>query len=283
VARVLDALSPLAALLAQARDPIAAAEALARGADAGADAATLLAQLQAAVVDTGLAATVLTYAGVLDANGRLTGAAATRLAQAAVLVEATQDAERRQDRWQLVLTVPGFLRDALEASVAEHGDAMRPIETTRAVLEVAAAAHSRLLLAAPFLHEQFVRQLIPAVERVLSTSGEVVVITRALSFAAPDRSSANMAAVDGLRAAAAHVTAGRLVVRSWEESGLGIHFKVVLADARLAYLGSANPTPAGTAGHAEAGVLLHGPGVAGLARWLDAVCLELAHRRLPHA
>ena len=56
-----------------------------------------------------------------------------------------------------------------------------------------------------------------------------------------------------------------------------------LADVALAYLGSANLTPGGTAAHTEAGVLLRGDGVDKLAGWLEAVCKELARRRLPHA
>ena len=91
-----------------------------------------------------------------------------------------------------------------------------------------------------------------------------------------------MAAVTLLRDAAARAD-GTLAVYSWEESGLGVHFKIVLADLALAYLGSANLTPGGIAAHAEAGVLLRGEGIDGLAGWPDVVCAELVRRRLPHA
>lgn len=279
MARVLDALTPLTGLLTQAGDPVAAAHRLAASAAAGAAGCTLVAQLQAAVADSNLARVVLQHAGVLDPAGAVTVDAAVRLAQAAVLAEAhTADT----DRWELVLTVPGFLRLALDELVAVHGEAARPAETTRAVLEVAGRADRRLLIGAPFLHGEFVGLLVPYVQRVLAGGGQVVVVTRALSVAAPGRSSANVAAVTVLRDAAAAV-GGTLTVRSWEESGLGIHFKVVIAYGHAAYLGSANPTLAGSAGHAEAGVLLHGPRLAPLERWLDAVCDELARRRLPQA
>lgn len=276
MARVLEALTPLTGLLTQAVDPVGAAYRLATSATAGAAGNTLVAQLQAAITDSGLARVVLQHAGVLDPAGAVTSDAAVRLAQAAVLTEVYA---ADTDRWDLVLTVPGFMRLALDDLVAVHGDAARPLETTRAVLDVAGRADRRLLIGAPFLHGEFVGLLAPHVRRVSASGGQVVVVTRALSIAAPGRSSANVAAVTVLRDAAG----GALTVRSWEESGLGIHFKVVIAYGHTAYLGSANPTLAGSAGHAEAGVLLHGPQLASLERWLDAVCDELARRRLPQA
>ncbi len=212
---------------------------------------------------------------MLDQAGRVTSEAAVRLAQAAVLTEAAADSG-----WELVLTVPGFLRTALDTLVAEQGAGARPRETTTTLRQVAAAARSRLVIAAPYLHTEFVRLLATDVERLLAAGGEVVVVTRALALTAPERSSANVEAVTLLRQAADRA-GGRLTVRSWEEGGLGIHFKVLLADDELAYIGSANLTPGGTLAHAEAGVLLHGHGVAVLRRWLDVVCDELARRRLP--
>ncbi|MGV9812185.1 phospholipase D-like domain-containing protein [Streptomyces cellulosae] len=77
---------------------------------------------------------------------------------------------------------------------------------------------------------------------------------------------------------AAGVASGRLKVCPWDESGLGVHFKVVLADDQLAYVGSANLTPGGTEAHAEAGVLLRGKQVKSLSRWLRAVADELTRR-----
>jgi hypothetical protein len=89
VARVLDTLIPLVGLPGRAQDPVGGAQALVRAAAAGADAATVAAQLQAAVADGSLAGTVLTHAGC-DGSGRLTPDAATRLAQAAVLIEVAE-------------------------------------------------------------------------------------------------------------------------------------------------------------------------------------------------
>ncbi len=272
---ILETVRPLVALLGQARDPVGCAYALKESAADGADGATLTTQLAAEITDTGLAGATLRFASVLDPAGQVTDEAVIRLAQAAVLTEAAAEGG-----WQLVLTVPGFLRTALDTFVAEYGAGARPRETTTTLREVANVARQRLVIAAPYLHTAFVRLLATDVERILTAGGVVIVVTRALAMSAPERSSANVEAVRLLRQAADR--AGRaLAVRSWEESGLGIHFKVLLADDELAYLGSANLTPGGTLAHAEAGVLLHGHGVGVLSQWLDMVCDELARRRLP--
>jgi hypothetical protein len=118
---------------------------------------------------------------------------------------------------------------------------------------------------------------------VLSRGGNVQVLTRAVTFAGPGRSTANADAVALLRSAATGKP-GRLTVASWEESGLGLHLKVVLAyrdhAGPVAYIGSSNPTPGGTLAHAEVGVLAHGPQVELLSRWLDRTADELERRRL---
>ncbi|MEU4607425.1 phospholipase D-like domain-containing protein [Kribbella sp. NPDC023972] len=275
MATVLDAVRPLAGLLAQAADPYGAVGELTRQVAAGADGASLTQSLADVVRDKALAGPTLTFAGVLDDQGRVSPAAGVRLGQAQLLVEVEEDSG-----WQLVLTVPSFLRQPLAALVASHGDGARPRETGQVLAEVAASARRRLVVAAPYLHTGFVAVLVPTVERLLTDGGEVLVVTRALSLRAPQQSSANVDAVGLLRAAG--VRSGRgVTVRSWEDSGLGIHFKVLLADDERAYLGSANFTPGGAGGHAEVGVLLRGQQVTHLARWVDTVANSLAERRLP--
>ena len=155
-----------------------------------------------------------------------------------------------------------------------------------AIRETAASAGPLLQIAAPYLHSGFVGLLAPQVERVLDAGGQVQLVTRALSLRAPDRSSANVDAVTLLRNAA-DGKPGRLLVASWEETGLGIHFKVVLAHredgTQTAYIGSSNLTPGGTLAHAEAGVIANGPQVEALSKWLDLTVSELRRRRLPSA
>lgn len=232
--------------------------------------------------DVELVAPVLACAQVTvapAAGAALTDVAALRIAQAQAVL-----ADRRDDAWQLVLTVPGFLRQRLDALA---GGGPRPRETSTVLPEVAASATKRLVIAAPYLHTAFIQYLVEPVRRLLSDGGDVVVLTRALSLRAPQTSSANVEAVEQLRAAAepaaTGAAAGNMRVCSWEERGLGLHFKAVVADGRRAYLGSSNLTPGGTAGHAEGGVLLDSSRVQLLESWLLAVADELDERRLPHA
>jgi phosphatidylserine/phosphatidylglycerophosphate/cardiolipin synthase-like enzyme len=274
---------PLAALLRQARNPAGLADELVdvAAASAAADGSAVVSILSEAVTDRFLVRPTLVRCGVLTDSGRLEPLGVVRLGQAAALLES-----EAESGFRLVLTVPGFLRPSLEQFVSEHSDAARPLETMTAIRETAASAGPRLQIAAPYLHTGFVGLLAPQVERVLDAGGQVQLVTRALSLKAPDRSSANVDAVTLLRHAA-DGKPGRLLIASWEETGLGIHFKVVLAHCedgtRAAYIGSSNLTPGGTLAHAEAGVLAYGPQVDALSKWLDLTVSELKRRRLPSA
>ena len=273
MARVLESLRPLVSLLLQAADPIALAERFTTLADGH----ELRSVIVSAVTDDQLVEPALTYAGITDANGEFTAAAPVLLAQAQALTEMAH-----QERWELVLTVPAFLREAHKHLAEQLNITHRPRETGTTISEVAVAARTRLLIAAPYLHPNLVTHLAPPLARLLRAGGTATVITRAISRMAPQRSNANAEAVAALRHVASQ-NGGGLTVRSWEEDGIGVHFKIVIADDRLAYLGSANLTPGGTVGHAEAGVLVTGTQVGWLARWLETVAAELARRRLPSA
>lgn len=282
MAALLDRVRPLAALLRQAHDPAGLADELVNvAAAADGDGSAVASLLSDAVTDRFLVRQTLIRCGVLTDSGRLEPLGVVRLGQAAAILES-----ETESGFRLVLTVPSFLRPSLEQFVKEHGDAARPLETITAIREVAASAGPRLQIAAPYLHTGFIRLLAPQVERVLNAGGQVQLVTRALSLKAQDRSSANLDAVTLLRHAA-DGNPGRLLIASWEETGLGIHFKVVLAQrengTRAAYIGSSNLTPGGTLAHAEAGVLAEGPQVDALSRWLDLTVDELRRRRLPSA
>jgi hypothetical protein len=282
VAALLDRVRPLAALLRQAHDPAGLADELVNvAAAADGDGSAVASLLSDAVTDRFLVRQTLVRCGVLTDSGRLEPLGVVRLGQAAAILES-----ETESGFRLVLTVPSFLRPSLEQFVKEHGDAARPLETITAIREVAASAGPRLQIAAPYLHTGFITLLAPQVERVLNAGGQVQLVTRALSLKAQDRSSANLDAVTLLRHAA-DGNPGRLLVASWEETGLGIHFKVVLAHrengTQAAYIGSSNLTPGGTLAQAEAGVLAEGPQVDALSRWLDLTVDELRRRRLPSA
>ncbi|MGY2121326.1 phospholipase D-like domain-containing protein [Nocardia gipuzkoensis] len=273
MAGVLESLRPLEALMSQADDPLALSADLARLAASGAEAEVIVATLTAAVTDVRLVEPVLRYADVLDDRGIKTASAAVRLAQVQVLIEMVA-----ADHWELVLTIPEFLRETLDRVVERHGPNARPRSTLTAIAEIASSARRSIVIAAPFLHAGFVETLRVSVSRVLAGGGQVTVITRALR--SKGLSPANIAAVSALRTLGVDKP-GMLRVCSWDEPSLGVHFKVAIADDERAYLGSANLTPGGMREHAEAGVYLRGRRVFELGRWLAAVADELERRSNP--
>lgn len=95
------------------------------------------------MTDAVLARPTLIHSGVLTTAGALATDGAVRIGQAAVLLEADDEAG-----FLLVLTVPEFLQASLSSYVAQHGDQVRPIDTSRAIRETVAAAGPRLQIAA---------------------------------------------------------------------------------------------------------------------------------------
>ena len=265
MAAILAALSPLADLILQADEPVQLVEMILDDIQSGAtDGEAIIGRISAAVHDDGLILPCLALAGILDPATRvICPGAVVPAAQVLGVVEAYMSA----DHWQLALTVPAFVRSAFTGMVAEMPSRVIPIETVPAMHAVAASACERLVLAAPYVQPAFVSTFVPHVNRVIHRGGTVVVLTRALSALSGQQSHANVEALQALRAGASNH--GLLLVRSWEEDGLGVHLKAVVADERMAYIGSANLTLTGTSAHAEAGVLLSGPSVMVLARWLE--------------
>ncbi|MEU0487261.1 phospholipase D-like domain-containing protein [Streptosporangium sp. NPDC006013] len=272
MARILEPLRPLVALYHQAQKSVDIAAAATNFAAAAGTGDGIVELIGSAVTDRRLVSPVLIHAGVLDQKGQVTHTAPLLLAQAhAMTVMAVEES------WDLVLTVPAFFKTTLGLMTRDHGGPGLPLDTGTTIRAVAEQARSRLVIAAPYLHASFIEVLAPYVKALLKSGGSTLVITRGLACASPSRSDFNIDAVAVLRKAAG-TASERLSVRSWDESGLGIHFKVVMADSNIAYIGSANLTPGGTSAHAEAGVLLRGTKVSDLARWLEAVAQQLTPR-----
>lgn len=270
MARLLESLRPLVSLLLQAKEPVTTAAAATDLAAAAVPGYEVVNCISDAVTDRRLVPLALVHAGILDeAEYKLTPSAPLLLAQTHAMI-----AMAVEESWDIVLTVPVFLRDAVSHMSREYGGPGVPLDTGRTIRTVAQSAETRLVIAAPYLQTSFASVLAPAVTKLVDAGGSVLVITRALSRSSPERSNSNVAAVRVLRAAAGQAR-DNVEVCSWDERGIGIHFKVVLADERLAYIGSANLTRGGTAAHAEAGVLLRGTRVRSLSRWLDVVASEL--------
>lgn len=276
MARLLDAVTPLADLVARTPDPAATVTSI-RAACPDGTAAVLRVIRQtasAAGIDPRLMTLAAAHAGITAIDdSTLTVAELSAIGGALeILVEA-----RNEPDVSLVFTVPAFLATAFDAFTSRT-PVVRAERTEAVVSAVAAAARSSLTIAAPFLATAAVDTLVQPAMRVLDTGGVVTVVTRALSPRSPEPAHANISAVDALRKAAAG-RPGRLRVSSWEEDGLGVHLKAVVADDRNAYLGSANLTGQGQLGHAEAGVRLPPRLARPLAEWLGLLADALDSRR----
>lgn len=276
MARLLDAVTPLADLIARTPDPDATIASVQAACAEGPAAVLRVVQAatEAAGIDQRLTNLAAAHAGLTATDNN--PATVMRLAAVSGALEILVEARRETDV-SLVFTVPAFLANAFD-SFTSMNPGVRAERTAAVISAVAADARSSLIIAAPYLATITVDALIPSVCRVLDAAGMVTVITRALSPRSPEPSKPNMTVVESLRNAAAG-RPGRLRVSSWEEEGLGVHLKAVVADNVHAYLGSANFTGSGQLGHAEAGVRLPSRLALPLARWLGLLADALDARR----
>lgn len=256
MAGILDQLEPLTALVVAESDPLGTCAALIAATQTG-EGTPLIAVLG----NPKIIRPALRFAGILREDDQLTAAAHDQLIRLETLV-AARTADR--DRWQPVMTVPPFLRGAIQEGVVT--------ETLSALLNLTSNARRKLVMASPFLDRGF-ETLIPALSRLIAAGGDVLLITRELTNPA----SHNSAVAHALRRECG--ASARLSVVSWEEDGLGLHMKAAVADSLSAYIGSANLTWGGMSQHAELGVILNGPSVLQVEELLIALAVELRARR----
>jgi len=276
MARLLDAVTPLADLIARTPDPDATIASVRAACTEGSAAVVreVREATEAASIDPRLTTLAVAHAGITTTDGSVPTVA--EIAAVGGALEILVDARRDGDV-SLVFTVPAFLATAFDRFTSSTSQ-VRAERTATVVTAVATNARSSLTIAAPYLATAGVDALVPHAVRVLDTGGVVTVVTRALSPRSPEPAEANIAAVEMLREAAAN-RPGRLRVSSWEEEGLGVHLKAVVADNADAYLGSANLTGPGQLGHAEAGVRLPARLARPLAGWLRLLADALDARR----
>jgi len=276
MARLLDAVTPLADLLARTPDPDATIASFRAACAEGAAAVLRVVQeaTEAAGIDQRLTVLAVAHAGLTGTDNN--PATVMRLAAVGGALEILVEARRETDV-SLVFTVPAFLAKAFD-TFTSMTPGVRAERTAAVVSAVAADAQSSLIIVAPYLATIAVDALMPSVCRVLDADGMVTVISRALSPRSPEPAKPNITVVESLRHAAAG-RPGRLRVSSWEEEGLGVHLKAVVADNAHAYLGSANFTASGQLGYAEAGVRLPSRLALPLARWLGLLADALDARR----
>lgn len=203
----------------------------------------------------------LEYAGILDDRAELCPESREQLIRLqAIVATRTVDA----DRWTQVVTVPPYLRGAVPQGEVH--------ETLRVLKSLIDGAQERVVVASPFLDGGF-DALSSGIAGLVRQGGTVMLLTRDLRE--PD--SYNSKVVNALREQCDY--SRNLDVVSWEDGGLGLHMKAVVADSRRAYVGSANFTRGGLGHHAELGVLLEGSSVSGVERLLNTLAEEMRSRK----
>lgn len=220
MARLLDAVTPLADLVARTPDPGATVTSIRAACSDGTTAVLRVMRetASAAGIDARLMTLAAAHAGITATDdSTLTVAELSAIGGALEILVDT----RREPDVSLVFTVPAFLATAFDAFTSKT-PVVRAERTAAVVSAVAAAARSSLTIAAPFLATVAMDTLVPPARQVLDAGGVVTVVTRALSPRSPEPAHTNISAVDALRKAAAG-RPGRLRISSWEEDGLGVH------------------------------------------------------------
>lgn len=255
----LEHLEPLVELVEATVEPQATCDVAIRAVEA-ADVEALLHELN----DERFAGSALRYGGVLDGEGRLTDSARDQLLRLQVLV-ATRVSVKDTDHWNEVVTVPPYLKNALSSQEVR--------ETSAVLRDLISKATTSIIMASPFLDKGF-HGLMPEVSGFIDRGGKFLLITSNLL-----ESRHNAEVASELRNGFANVSTDHLEVVSWEEEGLGLHMKSLIADSSRAYVGSANFTWYGMGHQAELGVLLEGPQVAGLERLLYSLATVIKERK----
>lgn len=162
---------------------------------------------------------------------------------------------------------PSRLAEQLPAAAGRPGGFL---PTPTAFLRVAESARSRLVVMTPFINRSGFEWL----QLIFRAAGERVQKIVVLRDAAPHAIDLSVHHADWLRALGVSVM--EYSIAHATESGRALpietfHAKIVLADERLAYVGSANVLGSGDGTSLEAGVLIDGTAALQLARLVDAV------------
>jgi phosphatidylserine/phosphatidylglycerophosphate/cardiolipin synthase-like enzyme len=122
----------------------------------------------------------------------------------------------------------------------------------QAMLDVVASAQHNLLIAAPFIYEQGVRQLVSSITQALYRNVWVTIVTHDADVLA----SAQSTALEGIRHEAERLGKSLEVYTAALQGPSLLHAKVIVADDAYAAIGSANLTNPALEANLEAGVVL---------------------------
>lgn len=156
---------------------------------------------------------------------------------------------------ELAWTVPNSVADAINLDP--------PGQSLAGLLRYAISrAESRLIIVSPFLEQQGLEYLEPALKGARARRVDLLLISHGLK----ESGSPGYDALDYLRKAIPSVRCFSTTKANFDMSYVLVHSKVIIADNDFAVLSSANLTRYGLANHLEIGVGLSGKLAADLAR-----------------
>jgi hypothetical protein len=201
--------------------------------------------------------------GVIVDGDSWSSARADDVATALDLVADSFDTMGPTVAWAPVATLPIAIRERLHPPVVR--------QTAGVLLELIDGSTEEVLLATPFVDAPAIGTLADSFVAALRRGIDVAVVT----------SIGRGEVIAALPSLQREDNAGHLRISEvrTDMSPLGSHAKVLVADRRRAYVGSANMTAAGFGRNIEVGVEVQGPQVANLARLL--LGLEHVGTRVP--
>lgn len=171
-----------------------------------------------------------------------------------------QTLEEDQNDPQLIATVPDD--DALDAEGFDN--------LLTEILELIQSAESHLWLISPYLSEQAFERMDPALRTAVNRGAIISLVTRYLTYGGEDYES-NRDFARCLTDQTFLASNVELYEYIDEETWETFHAKVVIADQKRAYLGTANVTGTGFLTNLELGVLLSGTDVSALVTLCDSL------------
>jgi phosphatidylserine/phosphatidylglycerophosphate/cardiolipin synthase-like enzyme len=206
----------------------------------------------------------------LEAAGALSGEPPQMMPVALAALIARWAAACAPARLDIALPLPSTMVATLPPDFLHSGHADRSLQ--QALIDVIEQAQSTLILCTPYLDRAGIGYLLEALRTAALRSVAITIITHELHN--PHSSNAQAIALlrHELAGTAAQVRCYTAPAVKTADLALRIHAKVLLADARVALIGSANITSAGLGRNLEVGVLVKGEGVTQLHRMLDTLC-----------
>lgn len=203
---------------------------------------------------------------------RVPAAELARLVSQAQGAQAALDCRQDRDRVQLVVTFPSAQGQFMEV-LRGLGPYYASIALTEeAFVQAAAEARERLVVMTPFLDRKGVEMALKMFQGV-APGAEKILVLRDIPRLMTLEIAGDLVA---MRAAGVKIFDYLVVTPDGPLRYETFHSKIVLCDARLAYIGSANLLASSLSVSFEVGVMISGKTVIELAQLVDSILISLA-------